>query len=81
MPSVDERMKIWDKVFPKGFQKPDKGHLLKYCLKQKLSGAAIVNIIQYCSLISLEKGEKKIEINNILEGIRNEFIKEFQKSS
>ena len=80
MPSVDERMKIWDKVFPKGFQKPDKEDLLKFCLKQKLSGAAIVNIIQYCSLISLERGEKKIEINNILEGIRNEFIKEIQKS-
>ena len=80
LPDVEEKMKIWYKAFPTGFDTPDKGELRKICQKYRLSGAAIMNIVQYCSLISLGKGEKKIEIDNIHEGIRKEFIKEDQAS-
>ncbi len=80
MPTVDEKMKIWKQAFPKDFKKPDDGELRKICQKYKLSGASIMNIIQYCSLLSLGKGEKKIKIDNIHEGIRKEFIKEGQTS-
>ncbi len=75
-PTVEEKIKIWKLGTPKGFVLPADEQLISVCQKYKLTGAAIMNIIQYCSIMSLERGEKIISNDDINAGIRKEFTME-----
>jgi SpoVK/Ycf46/Vps4 family AAA+-type ATPase len=75
-PTVEEKLKIWKLGIPKGFALPNDAQLTSICQKYKLTGAAIMNIIQYCSILSLERGEQKISLDDINSGIKKEFTME-----
>jgi hypothetical protein len=44
--------------------------------RYELSGASILNIVQFSALRSLNRGDDKIQHSDLLTGIRREFWKE-----
>lgn len=75
MPRPGERLTMWKKAFP---EKMGLNGLNVDALAQKyeLSGAGILNVVQYACLRTLEKGSKHISEKDILDGIIKEFGKE-----
>ena len=78
LPGPQERFAIWQKVLPKrkDVQLPDEKELLAIAKKYELTGAGIVNVVQYCSIDALAAQERKISSDRIRVGIEREFQKE-----
>ena len=76
MPKANERLLIWQKAFPeKATLYPDVRFSL-LAQKYEMSGAEIMNVMQYCCLRSLEHGSQAIRQKDLLDGIAREFQKE-----
>jgi len=75
LPKASERLVIWEKSMP-GSLKHNGVNLEALAHKYELTGASILNIVQYASLRSLERGDLILEETDILEGISREFHKE-----
>ncbi len=75
MPTAEERHKIWTNGFSISV-KPDKDiELPEIAKKYEISGGAIINIIHHCSLRALGRDTNRIQLNDIIEGIRREYHK------
>ena len=75
MPTAEERHKIWTNGFSISM-KPDKDiELPEIAKKYEISGGAIINIIHHCSLRALGRDTNRIQLNDIIEGIRREYHK------
>ncbi len=75
-PSANERLLIWRKAFPERARFAEGVQLSTIAQKYELSGAEIMNVVQYCCLQALERGEELISSPDILDGIKKEFLKE-----
>jgi SpoVK/Ycf46/Vps4 family AAA+-type ATPase len=75
MPTADERYKIWNNGFSKSVELDKSIDLLEIAKKYEISGGAIINIIQHCSLWALGRDSNLINQNDIIEGIRREYHK------
>jgi DNA polymerase III delta prime subunit len=75
MPTADERYKIWNNGFSKSVELDKSIDLLEIAKKYEISGGAIINIIQHCSLRALGRDSNLINQNDIIEGIRREYHK------
>ena len=75
LPTAEERHKIWEKSFSPQTVLSDSIDLYEIAEKYKLSGGAIINIVQHCSLKALGRNNNKIEPYDIIEGIRREYHK------
>ncbi|KAF0236154.1 MAG: ATPase [Prolixibacteraceae bacterium] len=75
MPTPEERLKIWNNGFSLSvvFDKPI--DLNEIAAKYELSGGAIINVIQHCSLRALARESNLITLNDIMEGIKREYHK------
>ncbi|MDN3670807.1 ATP-binding protein [Echinicola jeungdonensis] len=76
MPVASERLTLWESNIPPkaGLEKGlDLNTLAK---KYELSGANIVNIIQFASLKALSKNKQELESEDLLAGIKKELAKE-----
>jgi ATP-dependent 26S proteasome regulatory subunit len=51
-------------------------NLVQIAEKYELSGAAIVNIIQFCGLMALQRKESKLYLEDLQKAITREFEKE-----
>ena len=76
MPRTDERLKIWQQAFPAKATLDNDLDLKQIAQKYELSGADIMNIVQYCCLCALERGDHLITQEDIMNGIKKEFLKE-----
>ncbi len=76
MPSQAERQLLWSKAFPEQVALEDRIQLNEISKKFKLSGANIMNIVQYCCLLSLSNQQTIITEEDLLAGIHREFEKE-----
>lgn len=76
MPQADDRVRLWKNAFSPKTQLDSRIHLDEIASKYDLSGGAIVNIVQYCSLMAMKRGSNTIDYDDMLEGIRKEFQKE-----
>ncbi len=75
-PTPEEQLIIWQKSFPKKLQ-PDKDvDLRNFVQRYKLTGANIMNVVQYCCLTSLANNKKKISCELLSAGIQRELQKE-----
>lgn len=76
MPNTGERLLLWKKSFPE--KKVDLNGLnLEYIAQRyELSGASILNIVQFCCLRALSRGDISILESDIREGLSKEFNKE-----
>lgn len=75
-PSASERLRLWKQSIPKGLYPGADVDLPGIAKKYELSGAGIVNVVQYaCLTILAEKGRSLTE-STLLTGIHREFSKE-----
>ena len=42
----------------------------------EITGGSIINVLRYCSIIAAQRGDNKVKENDILIGIKKEFLKE-----
>jgi len=75
LPKASERLVLWQKAFPKKIRLHTDVNLMSIAQKYELSGAEIMNIVQYACLCALEAKQKTIYHEYIVNGIRKEFQK------
>ncbi|NTW51008.1 MAG: ATP-binding protein [Chlorobiaceae bacterium] len=78
LPRPEERFSIWRKAFPvvKNLQIPDERQLMEIARKYEISGAGIVNVVQFCCIEALADNSMQITYERIKAGIEREFQKE-----
>lgn len=76
MPRPKERLQIWEKMFSKKTSFDKSVDLQKISVEYDISGGSITNVVRYCSLMAMKRKEKQIFQEDILQGIRREFLKE-----
>lgn len=76
MPKKEERLQLWQKAFPSQIQLSDDIDLQEIASNYELSGANIMNIVQYCCLQVLEDGVLVISKRLLVKAIRREYEKE-----
>jgi hypothetical protein len=75
-PTPEEQLRIWQKAFPKKLQPCEDINLHGLSQRYKLSGANIMNIVQYSCLATLAAKKKAISAELVLHGIQRELSKE-----
>lgn len=75
LPNKDERISLWEKGFS---HKADLSgvDLEDISYEYELSGATIMNVVRYASLMAIKNGTTKIDEKDIINGIRREKLKE-----
>lgn len=76
LPKVSERLELWQKAFPKNITLHENVNLSAISKKYELSGAHIMNVVQYACLQALAKNSTSIKEIDLIRGIENEFLKE-----
>ena len=69
---------LWKKTLPAnaGQKLPSEADISSIAKKYEITGAGIVNVVQYCCLESLAKNSNEITIDQIKTGIEREYQKE-----
>ena len=76
IPTWNERLRLWKKAF-EGSLFLDEGVDLKAIAKEyEIAGGAIVNILKFCSIKAVQRGDKRIIEKDIVEGVKYELMKE-----
>lgn len=76
MPTVTERLKIWQQAFSKKTVMAGDVNLEHIAAQYELSGGAIMNVIRYASLKALEQNGNTIHMHDIVKGVQREYTKE-----
>lgn len=78
VPGKEERKQLWRKAFPDQVALQDSVNLNRLADNYEITGASIMNVVRYCSLMALKKDGKNIRISleDIKAGIRKEYHKE-----
>ncbi len=75
-PKYLERIRLWNKAFPKEFPLSEEIQLEKIAQKYELTGAHIINIVHTSCLSIVAKGEKTITAAALKAAIEKEYLKE-----
>lgn len=75
-PDASERLQLWRNYFPRVAMNGTRIDLEEISRKYHLTGANIVNVIQFAGLQTLEKKSRLISSDDLLRGIRKEYEKE-----
>jgi hypothetical protein len=76
MPNALERLKLWKQSLPSSVKLNSRLELPQLAEAHEISGASILNIVQYASLKALSREEKTLHHEDLLNGIRRELRKE-----
>ena len=76
MPKTEERLALWKNSFPENLKLDKSIDLPSIAHKYELSGANIINIVQYVCLQVLANNDDKISIELLIDGIKKEYYKE-----
>jgi hypothetical protein len=77
MPNAQERCKLWKQSIPESVSFHDVDELKQLADKYEISGASIINVIQYATLKALgREGHPELILNDLVNGIRRELLKE-----
>ena len=76
MPDVKERTLLWEKSFSPSCEMESNIKLEEIAKNYNLAGGSIINVVQYSSLMALEKGGNTIFLDDISEGIKREYHKQ-----
>lgn len=80
IPGSRERLALWQKMWPTKVKLEDKAILKELANKHELTGANILNVIQYACLKAAQGGKAKIGLNEINGGVSRELRKEGKMS-
>ena len=75
-PDNSERLELWKNYLPEAAQLNKKVDLSEISRKYELTGANIVNVIQYAGLQTLQRKKNTINEQDLLKGIQKEYVKE-----
>ena len=77
-PSPAGRFSLWKKVLPsaEGLSIPSDTEIMNLSKKYEITGAGIVNVVQYCALKMVASGHKDITLKDLQAGIEREYLKE-----
>jgi len=76
-PDVAERLSIWKKNIPASIPLHQDVNLKTFADKYELTGSGITNIMQYATLCATSrKDNKSIDNQDVIKGIRREYLKE-----
>ncbi|MBL7816715.1 MAG: ATP-binding protein [Saprospiraceae bacterium] len=76
VPRTSERLQLWQQSVPKHISLAEDVNLKFIAEKYELTGAAIVNIVQFCCLRALSQNNLTLTIQDFRDGIAREFGKE-----
>lgn len=76
LPDYYQRLQIWENALHGEFEYDPQIDLRHIAEREELSAAAIVNVLHFCLLKSLERDEKIVRQKDIIQGLRLERIKE-----
>lgn len=76
MPRSSERLKLWQNSFSHKSSFDEDVNLEWLAEKFELAGGSIINVVQYASLLALDRGDNRIRKADLWEGVRKEYIKE-----
>ena len=76
IPDAQDRLRIWQKAFPRKVKLDKDIDLMRIAEEYELSGSNIMNVVQYACLQALARKSNLINNRDILGGIRKEFSKE-----
>lgn len=76
MPNTAERHYLWKKTMPASLQHDASVNLLELADQFELTGASILNAVQFAALQSYARGDGKLLQSDLLEGVKKEFLKE-----
>ena len=75
-PKYNERIRLWQKAFPKKVNFDNNVDLSGFARQFELTGAQIMNVVQYACLQTLHNKSVTITKDDLLQGINKEFNKE-----
>jgi len=75
-PQPRERLRLWANAFSIECQPPKKEELERISQQYELSGGSIMNVVQFASLMALNRNSKEVTIDDLMLGIKKEFRKE-----
>ncbi|MEM6719516.1 MAG: ATP-binding protein [Bacteroidota bacterium] len=76
MPSVEERFTLWQKAFSGTCALADDIDLYSIAENYELAGGAIINVLRYCALAAIQRGDTVVNKQELITGIRREMKKE-----
>jgi SpoVK/Ycf46/Vps4 family AAA+-type ATPase len=76
LPDAGERKILWEKSLPAGLIPESVINLSEIASQYELTGASILSAVQYAALCSYARNSKELTGNDLIEGIRREFLKE-----
>ena len=75
-PQYKERIRLWNNSFSNQSQPPGKSELERIAQQYELAGGSIINVVQYASLMALNRNDNHITTDDLLQGIKKEYHKE-----
>jgi hypothetical protein len=76
LPRPPERLRLWREGFPAAVQLERGVDLGRIAQQHELSGGTIMNVVRWCCLRAVGRGDTCIRAGDIDEGIRRELLKE-----
>lgn len=76
MPQAEERYRLWTESIPPMLEQDRDIDFVRLAEKHEISGGTIINIIRYAALRSLVRGERRLALEDIDDGLRRELLKE-----
>jgi len=75
-PNPEMRRILWKQAFPPQIQLEEGIELKQLADKYELTGAAIMNVVRYVSLLAIDRGDHLVRKRDLLEGVRRGYLKE-----
>lgn len=75
MPAAAERKRLWESSFPTNMKRAENLSLDRLSENYEISGGSITNVVQYSTLMALERGDGQIIPEDVLEGLKREYQK------
>lgn len=75
-PNFEQRHKLWSNAFSGKVKVSDDVDFEALAHEFEVTGGSIINILRYCSLTALRRGDGIVNIDDIREGVKKEFKKE-----
>jgi AAA+ superfamily predicted ATPase len=76
MPSVEERLMLWQKAFSGACSLSSAIDLYSIAENYELAGGAIINVLRYCAMAAVQRGDTVVQKQELITGIRRELKKE-----
>ncbi len=75
-PGMEERKRLWQNYIPESIKIDDDISIKEIARKYEITGANIVNVIQYAGLQTLKNNSETISYKHLISGIQKEYFKE-----